>query len=589
MELKAPIKDMLFNIEHLSGWAAVKASRVDEGLELDDVVAVLEEFGRFCAEKIAPLNAVGDREGSVFQDGHVTMPSGFAEAYSQFVDMGWQSLQHPCDYEGQGLPRAVGAAATEILNSANMSFALCPLLTDGAIEALLLAGDAKTKKTYLPKLISGEWTGTMNLTEPQAGSDLSLLRTRAERHEDGTYRITGTKIFITYGEHDLSKNIIHLVLARLPDAPPGVKGLSLFLVPKFVVNDDGLPGARNDVRCQSIEHKLGIKASPTAVLEFEGASGVLLGEENAGLNYMFQMMNAARYAVGLQGVGISERAYQQALSFAKERVQSQPVDGTSNRAVTIIHHPDVRRLLARMRAITEGTRAMAAFTAGWQELASVSETAAEQSDAARLAEFLVPLVKGYSTEMAVDVASSGVQVHGGMGFIEETGAAQHYRDARILPIYEGTTAIQANDLLGRKTLRNGGETARCFAVMIEQTEKDLHQGSSVSQDIARQLARARLSFLAAVDHLLEINKTDINAAYAGGVPYLLLAGNLFSGWQLARSVVVAERLMEQGDDTAFLSAKIATARFYADHILPETHVHRERITGGAESLLGAVL
>jgi len=589
MTFEAPIKDMLFDIEHLSGWSQVNSLPPYGTLDLQDVSAVLSELGRFCVEEIAPLNAPGDEVGSRFKDGKVIMPLGFETAYTQFVDMGWQSLPHPEEYGGQGLPRVVGAAATEILNAANISFALCPLLTDGAIEALLTVGSTETKDTYLAKLISGEWTGTMNLTEPQAGSDLALLRSRADRQGDGSYKISGTKIFITYGEHDMSENTIHLVLARTADAPAGVKGISLFLVPKFMVNADGHLGAPNAVRCQSIEHKLGIKASPTAVLEFEAATGILIGEENAGLGYMFKMMNAARYAVGLQGVAVSERATQQALAYAKERIQGRPVDGSANEAVAIINHPDVRRLLARMRALTEGTRAMAAFTAGWQDLSLHDETPEIRAEAVAIHEFLVPLVKGYCTEMSVEVASAGVQVHGGMGFIEETGAAQHYRDARILPIYEGTTAIQANDLIGRKTLRDGGATALRLATMIEQTEQDLHQGSSTAQSIAARLSQARIAFQTVVDHMLITGKQDPNAAFAGGVPYLMLAGNLIAGWQLARSVLVAEKALLTGDDPAFMAAKIATARFYADHILPDTEVQRGQIVEGAESLLDMVL
>jgi len=589
MSFVAPIKDMLFNIEHLSGWSDVNALAPYGTLDLEDVDAVLSELGRFCAEVIAPLNASGDEVGSRFEDGKVIMPAGFEAAYAQFVDMGWQSLPHPQHFGGQSLPRAVGAAATEILNAANMSFALCPLLTDGAIEALLTIGSTEEKDTYLPKLISGEWTGTMNLTEPQAGSDLALLRSRADVQVDGSYQITGTKIFITYGEHDMAQNTIHLVLARTAGVPAGVKGISLFLVPKFMVNSDGSLGARNAVRCQSIEHKLGIKASPTAVLEFEGATGFLIGEENAGLSYMFKMMNAARYTVGLQGVGVAERATQQALAFAKERIQGRPVDGTSREAVAIVNHPDVRRLLARMRAVTEGGRAMAAFTAGWQDLSLHGEAPEARAEAVAIHEFLVPLVKGYCTEMSVEVASAGLQVHGGMGFIEETGAAQHYRDARILPIYEGTTAIQANDLVGRKTLRDGGATARRLAAMIEQTEQDLRQGSDTARSIATRLSCSRAAFLAVVDYLLEITGKDPNTGFAGGVPYLMLAGNLIAGWQLARSVLVAEKALITGDDPEFMTAKIATARFYADHILPDTDVQRDRIIEGAESLLDMVL
>ena len=585
MSFVAPVRDLLFNIEHLSGWPEISSLPQHDGLDLGDVSAVLEEFGRFCTEKIAPLNAPGDQAASRFENGKVILPEGVAEAYAQFVEMGWQALQHPKAHGGQGLPRVVAAAATEILNASNMSFALCPLLTDGAIEALLTAGSEAQKATYLAPLISGRWTGTMNLTEPQAGSDLALVRSRAEPADDGSYRITGTKIFITYGEHDMAENTIHLVLARTPGAPAGVKGISLFVVPKYMVRADGGLGVRNAVRCVSIEHKLGVKASPTAVLEYEGATGFLVGEENRGLDYMFVMMNAARYAVGLQGIAIAERAYQRALAYARERVQSRPVDGASREAVTIIHHPDVRRLLLRMRALTEAGRAMAAATAGWQELAHQGDN----PEAAALAEFMVPLVKGYCTEMGVEVASIGVQVHGGMGFIEETGAAQHYRDARILPIYEGTTAIQANDLLGRKTLRDGGTTARRLAAMISETEAELAGGGSVARAVGLRLATARAAFETAVEHLSAIAGTDPHAAFGGSVPYLMLAGNLVAGWQMARSLLVAEAALERGEDTAFMAAKTATARFYADHILPETETQRLRITEGAESLLAGLL
>ncbi|MCW9043000.1 MAG: acyl-CoA dehydrogenase [Pseudopelagicola sp.] len=585
----APTKDMLFNIEHISGWSDLATLPAYGAFALEDAAAVLEEFGRFCSEVIAPLNASGDEVGAQFDKGRVIMPDGFAEAYARFVEMGWQSLPHPEDFGGQGLPRAVGAAATEMLNAANMSFALCPLLTDGAIEALLTAGSDAQKETYLAKLVSGEWSGTMNLTEPQAGSDLARIKSKAAPQGDGTYHISGTKIFITYGEHDMSQNTVHLVLARTPDAPAGVKGISLFLVPKFLVNADGSLGDRNAVTCVSIEHKLGVTASPTAVLEFEGATGFLIGEENSGLRYMFEMMNAARYAVGLQGVAIAERAYQQALSFAKERVQSAPVDGTTRDAVTIIHHPDVRRLLARMQVLTEGGRALAAYTAGWQDFARHAATPEERAEATAASEFLTPLVKGYCTENGIEVASAGVQVHGGMGFIEETGAAQHYRDARILPIYEGTTAIQANDLLGRKTLRDGGVTALKMAARVQETEKQLAAGSPAAQAVGRRLGIARESFQSVVTYFVNTAKDTPNAAYAGSVPYLMLAGNLMSGWQLARSLLAAEKALSDGRDVDFMTAKIASAQFYADHILCDAEIQRTRILEGADSLLSVSL
>jgi hypothetical protein len=462
------------------------------------------------------------------------------------------------------------------------------LLTDGAIEALLTAGSDELKATYLEKMISGEWTGTMNLTEPQAGSDLALVRSRAEPLPDGTYKIFGTKIFITYGEHDMAKNIVHLVLARVTGAPEGVKGISLFVVPKFMVNKDGSLGARNDVHCVSIEHKLGIKASPTAVLQYGdngGAIGYLVGEENRGLEYMFIMMNAARYAVGMQGIAIAERAYQQAAAYAKERVQSRPVDGSMNKSAPIIHHPDVRRMLMTMRAYVEGCRAMASVAAAAYDAAHhhPDKQVREQNQA--FYEFLVPLVKGYSTEMSGEVTSLGVQVHGGMGFIEETGAAQHYRDSKILTIYEGTTAIQANDLVGRKTARDGGATARAIAAQIEKTEGELGKSGSVAgKAMQKRLAAGRKAFLDVVDFIASNTKSSPNAAFAGSVPYLMLAGNVVAGWQMARSLLVAEELAAKGEDKAFMEAKVTTARFYADHILSKAPALRDAIVEGADSV-----
>jgi alkylation response protein AidB-like acyl-CoA dehydrogenase len=451
------------------------------------------------------------------------------------------------------------------------SFALCPLLTDGAIEALLTAGSDELKERYLPKLISGEWTGTMNLTEPQAGSDLALVRSRAEPQGDGTYKVFGTKIFITYGEHDMAENIVHLVLARTPNAPEGVKGISLFLVPKFMVNDDGSLGQRNDVHCVSIEHKLGIKASPTAVLQYGdhgGATGYLIGEENHGLEYMFIMMNAARFAVGVQGIAISDRAYQQAVTYAKDRVQCRPVDGSGMQSVTIMHHPDVRRMLMTMRALTEGARALAYVAAAHSDIAHHAPDERTRAEHATIYEYLVPIVKGWSTEMSIDLASLGVQVHGGMGFIEETGAAQFYRDARILTLYEGTTAIQANDLIGRKTVRDGGAAARAIRTQIDATLAALEQHDGAAFDaMHRRLKAARNSLSNVVDFVLDNTKSDPNAVFAGSVAYLKLAGIVLSGWQMARALIAATQ--KRADDPSFYDAKIATAHFFADHILPQ--------------------
>jgi alkylation response protein AidB-like acyl-CoA dehydrogenase len=573
----------MFNIEHLSSWPKVSSLDYYSEIDQSDALAALEGFGRFCSEVIVPLSAVGDEAGAQFDGEKVVMPEPFGDAYAQFVDMGWQSLSHPIEHGGMGLPRAVGAAATEILNASDMSFGLCPLLTDGAIDALVLSGSEEQKKRYLEPLIAGHWSGTMNLTEPQAGSDLGLVRCKAEPRDDGSFAITGTKIFITYGEHELSENIVHLVLARVLGAPAGPKGLSLFIVPKYMVQTDGSLGDHNSVKCVSIEHKLGVRASPTAVLEYDAATGFLIGEENRGLEYMFVMMTSARFSVGVQGIAVSERAYQHALTFAQDRFQGRSIDGSSTKTVPIIKHPDVRRMLLRMRALVEGGRALAIATAGWLDLAQNEER--EQNSCTNLmAEFLVPLVKGYCSERSVEVTSLGLQVHGGMGFIEETGVAQFYRDARILPIYEGTTSIQASDLLGRKVLRDGGETARHFSSLIEETENLLRNGSPHARIVADRLAEARDAFDTSLAWILETAPHDVNAAFAGGVPFLMMAGNLATGWQLGRSVLVAEAQLHVDQEVEFMSGKIATACFYAQHILVECSTERFRIMEGATSL-----
>ena len=588
MSYTAPLKDMLFNMEHIAGIAAVSQMPGFEDAGLETAQAVLEECAKLNEGVIAPLNWEGDKYPSSFHDGKVTTTPGFKQAFKQYAEGGWQGLQHPTDFGGQGLPKTIGAACGEILNSANMSFALCPLLTDGAIEALLTAGSDELKATYLEKLVSGEWTGTMNLTEPQAGSDLAAVRSRAEPQPDGTYKVFGTKIYITYGEHDMAENIVHLVLARVTGAPEGVKGISLFVVPKFMVNADGSLGARNDVHCVSIEHKMGIKASPTAVLQYGdhgGAVGYLVGQENRGLEYMFIMMNAARYAVGVQGIAIAERAYQKAVGYAKDRVQSRPVDGSLSAAAPIIHHPDVKRMLMTMRASTEGCRAMAAVAAAAYDAAHHHPDADTRKQNAAFYEFLVPLVKGYSTEMSLEITSLGVQVHGGMGFIEETGAAQYYRDAKILTIYEGTTAIQANDLVGRKTARDGGTGAKAIAAQIEQTEIELAQRDSANaKAVLKRLKAAREAFVDVVEFIAANTRSNPNAAFAGSVPYLMLAGNLMAGWQLARSLMVAEDQLAAGTDAGFMQAKITTARFYADHILSRAPGVRDSIVEGADAV-----
>ena len=596
MNFVAPVKDMLFNIRHLAeieqmvNWAGF------EDVNIETAQTILEESAKFTEEIISPLNRSGDAQPSSLNNGIVTASVGFKEAYRKYIEGGWPSLQHPIYFGGQGLPKLIGSACSEMLNSANMSFALCPLLTDGAIEALLTAGSEELKTRYLKKLIEGHWTGTMNLTEPQAGSDLAAVRTRAEIQADGTYKIFGTKIYITWGEHNMSENIVHLVLARVNGAPEGVKGISLFVVPKFLVNADGSLGDRNDVHCVSIEHKLGIKASATAVMQYgdgvhlrtgasAGAIGFIVGEENRGLEYMFIMMNAARFAVGVQGVSIAQVAYQKAVDFAKERIQSRPVDGSLPNSAPIIHHPDVKRMLMTMRAYTEGCRAMSMMAAATFDAAHHHPDPETRVQNKTFYEFMVPLVKGFSTEMSLDVTSMGVQVHGGMGFIEETGAAQYYRDTKILTIYEGTTAIQANDLVGRKTIRDGGSNAKAIATQIALTELDLEKSQSKDAEaMAKRLRLARLAYLEVVDFVVENAKSNPNAVFAGSVPYLMLAGNLMAGWQMGRSLLAAEKFVAIGKDIEFMKAKIITSRFYADHILTKIPGLRDSILEGFGSV-----
>ena len=589
MSYTAPIKDMLFVMKELAGLEDIATLPGFEDANLDTAQAVLEESAKLCGEVLAPLNVEGDRNPSSWKDGVVTATPGFKDAFRQFGEGGWQGVQHPVEYEGQGLPKLIATACIEMLNASNLSFALCPLLTDGAIEALLTAGSEAQKQTYVPKLISGEWTGTMNLTEPQAGSDLALVRTRAEPQGDGSFKLFGTKIFITWGEHDMATNIAHLVLARTPNAPEGVKGISLFIVPKFLINEDGSLGERNDVHCVSIEHKLGIKASPTAVLQFGdhgGAIGHLIGEENRGLEYMFIMMNAARFAVGMQGVAMSDRAYQKAVAYAKDRVQSRPVDGSAKQSVAIIQHPDVRRMLATMRGLTEASRALAYVAAAHSDIAHRHPDEAKRAEHQAIYEYLVPIVKGWSTELSIDVTSLGVQVHGGMGFIEETGAAQYYRDARILPIYEGTTAIQANDLIGRKTVRDGGKVAKSLLAGVAETIEALGaQQGAAFDSMKTYLAQGHRSLAAVVDFVVANTKSDPNAVFAGSVPYLKLAGVVLGGWQMARALLVAGE--RRDEDPSFYDAKIATAQFYAEHVLPLASALEASIVSakGGESVL----
>ncbi|MDY3330624.1 MAG: acyl-CoA dehydrogenase [Pelistega sp.] len=572
MAFKAALDDFKFNLMDMGLLKPVQDLPGFEEVSDDIVTAVLEENARLVEEQIAPLNVIGDRQHAAWSDGQVKTSPGFKEAFKAYTEGGWQALQHDSTYGGQNFPKLIAAITSENLHSANISFALCPLLTDGCVEAIMQAGSEEQKQKYIPPMLEGRWTGTMNLTEPQAGSDLALLKTKAVKQEDGTYRISGQKIFITYGEHDMAENIVHLVLARTPDAPPGVKGISLFIVPKFLVNEDGTLGKRNDVWCASIEEKLGLHASPTTVLIYgdnkgevgEGAIGYLVGEENAGLAHMFVMMNEARFNVGVQGHALAERAYQHALAYAQERVQGNSVvDGKG--PVAIVQHPDVQRMLHTMRALTQGARATGLYTAMYQDLAHHHPDMALRKQYKAIQEYLVPIVKAFSTEMVIEATSLGVQVHGGMGFIEETGAAQYFRDARITSIYEGTTAIQANDFIGRKTLRDGGAVAKYFVTEMQKTVAELKaQGDTQLGFIAEQLEQAVNAYQASIDEILAMGSAgEMSAAFSGSVPFLMLAGYVHAGWQLARAALVCE-----GKTEPFYKTKQATATFYAAHLLP---------------------
>ena len=586
----APLKDMRFVLNELAGLREVATLPGCQDATPDTVDAILEEASKFATEVLDPLNYSGDQEGSRWKDGAVTTPKGFKEAYKLYCEGGWSALSLDPEWGGQGLPKLLSTPVTEMITSANMSFSLCPMLTQGAIEAMLLSGTEQLKKTFLPKMFDGSWTGTMNLTEPQAGSDLALVRTKAVPASDptlgGHYRISGQKIFITFGEHDMTENIVHLVLARTPDAPEGVKGISLFIVPKFLVKPDGSPGARNAATCASIEHKLGIHASPTAVMVFENAIGYLVGEENKGLAYMFIMMNAARFAVGLEGVAIAERAFQRALAYAKDRVQGRDlVEGA--KAVPIIRHPDVRRMLMLMKSQTEAMRALAYVVAASTDFSHKIQDKEERKRHQAFVDLMIPVVKGWSTETGIEVASLGVQVHGGMGFIEETGAAQHLRDARITTIYEGTTGIQANDLVGRKIAREGGATVKEWVAVLRKFDADLSSsGNSDIQAMRSRLSAAVQAVSDSVEFILATAGGDPNAAFAGAVPFLKLMGITAGGWQMARAALIAEKkLSKKEGDQSFYAAKVSTARFYADHVLSQVPGLATTVTSGSAAVM----
>ena len=574
----APLKDMRFVLHELAGLREVAKLPGYEEATPDTVDAILEEAARFAAEVLDPLNRSGDQEGSRLADGAVRTPRGFRDAYRKFAEGGWNALPFEPGWGGQGLPKLVATPVDEMWTSANMSFSLCPLLTQGAVHALSLRGSQALQKTFIPKMVAGEWTGTMNLTEPQAGSDLALVKTRAVRETDH-YRVSGQKIFITYGEHDLTEQIVHLVLARTPEAPEGTKGISLFVVPKFLVNPDGSLGGRNGANCVSLEHKLGIHASPTAVMIYDNAVGYLVGEENRGLETMFIMMNAARFGVGLEGVAIAERAFQRALAFSKERLQGRDLVGGA-KTVPIIRHPDVRRMLMLMKSQTEAMRALAYVVAAALDFSQRDGNKERQKQHQAFVDLMIPVVKGWSTETGIEVASLGVQVHGGMGFVEETGAAQYLRDARITTIYEGTTGIQAMDLVGRKIARDGGATARAWLASVQRLDGELT--SPALQGLRRQLANGVHAVADCVDFI--VAQTDPLSTFAGAVPFLRLMGIVAGGWQMARAAVVAEKNLKSGD-TKFLEAKLATARFYGDHVLVQAPGLRDTVVQGGAGVM----
>src|SRR5829696_6321057 len=589
MTYRAPVAEMVFAMRHVAGLDRAIAEELHGDLSLDLVETILDEAGKFANEELAPLNRSGDLEGLAFEDGAVAMPRGFKEAYRAWSAAGWNALPGPVEYGGQGLPTLLNSACVEMWNSACMSFGLAPLLTMGGVEALAQHGSEELKERYLAKVVSGEWTATMNLTEPQAGSDLNAIRSRADPAGDGAYRITGQKIFITYGEHDMVDNIVHLVLARLPDAPPGTRGISLFLVPKFLPD-----GARNDVRCHSIEHKLGIHASPTCTMVFGdrgGATGWLIGEENRGLNCMFTMMNNARLAVALQGVGIAERAYQQALGYAKERRQGRAPGHAGEGMSAIVEHPDVKRMLMTMKGLTAASRAICYLTAEAIDRANGARDDEARRIAQERASLLTPVAKAFSTDIGVEVASIGVQVHGGMGFIEETGAAQHFRDARINPIYEGTNGIQAIDLVMRKLPLSGGAVMRAQIAAMRATVTRLVKEATPAFGLTAPRLRAAVDSLdRATSYMLKAASANAPTdALAGATPYLRLFALAQGGASLADAALAANALASTGDTNPAHTARIALCRFFAENLATGAEGLEAAVTAGAGTLAEAPL
>ena len=584
----APLADIRFVLNNLVDLGALARLEGFDHAEPDLVDAVLEEAGKFAAEVLGPINRAGDQEGARLENGVVRTAPGFAAAYKQFVAGGWNGVSCAAEWGGGGLPHVVAMAVQEMMTSANMAFCLCPLLTQGATELIAAYGTAEQKRLYLGKLVSGEWTGTMNLTEPQAGSDVGALRTKAVKQPDGSYRITGTKIFITFGEHDMAENLIHLVLARLPDAPPGTRGITCFIVPKYLVNADGSLGARNELRCVSIEHKLGIHGSPTCVMSYgdqDGAIGYLVGEENKGMRCMFTMMNSARLSVGLQGLAIAERAYQQALAFAKERKQGRSIGADAVDNAPIIRHADVRRMLMLMKSQIEAMRALIYLNAEAIDLSHRHPDPAVREAKQGLVELLTPISKGWSTDLGVELTSIGVQIHGGMGFIEETGAAQHMRDARIAPIYEGTNGIQALDLVMRKLPNQGGRPVVQLLGEMRHTEAELSaSGAADLTIVAGALGEAVNALQKATDWLVTALAKDQPGAAAGASAYLRLFGTAVGGYLLGRQALTAHGRVAAGDGDDFCRAKLVTARFYAEQVLPQAAALLGPATAGAGTL-----
>tara|TARA_B100000953_G_C18027398_1_gene422179 strand:- start:1241 stop:3037 length:1797 start_codon:yes stop_codon:yes gene_type:complete len=586
-EYAPPLDDMKFTLKEVVDVGSLEDFPSFTDIGLDSLDDLLEEAARFFSQVISPTNRTGDLQGSSLnQDGSVTTPDGFLEAYSQYVESGWGAISFDPEYGGGGFPWLVGIAVTEMLTAANMALSLNPMLTQGSIHALSSHGDSDQKLKWLPKLITGEWAGTMNLTEPQAGSDVGALTSKAEPQEDGSYLITGQKIYITWGEHDLTDNIVHLVLARTPDAPIGTKGISLFIVPKYLVSDDGDIGEANDVKCISLEHKLGIHASPTCVLQFGdngGARGYLVGDENSGMKYMFTMMNQARLAVGLEGLAVTDRAYQQALEYALERRQGRRSDTPKGESALIIEHPDVRRMLMTMKAYIEAMRCLIYLNAKAIDIALSHPEESERERGKELTNLLTPLSKGWCTDLGNELTSLGIQIHGGMGFVEETGAAQHYRDIRIAGIYEGTNGIQAIDLVGRKLSMRNGEVVNELLGEIDDTISDLSDNNL--SEIGDSLRQATGSLKAASIWLLQNGGGSNDEGLAGATPYLRMFGTTVGGWLMAKSALKAQSLLsESSDNKDFLEAKIETATFYAQQLLPQVSGLLPSVTSGAHSL-----